>query len=245
VNRLLFLGRALYALALIGLGALCFLGKDFIIGRPPPWPPSFTAAPVLGYVTGAMIVLSSLAIFLRRSGYAAGLVNAALIFFLSVARHLPHFMDDWLNSYKSMALAGGSLIIAASFSDRGSKGFLVLGKVGLSAFFIACGYAHFKFHDFVRDFVPAYIPFHSFFATFTGLCLIAGGVGIWIPAVKKWAALLSGIMVAAWFVLLHIPRFLTDPKNVSDQMGLAESLAIAGIFFVLTVALSSNRESRN
>ena len=103
---------------------------------------------------------------------------------------------------------------------------------------IAGGYAHFKFASFVIDYIPAYIPFHVFWTYFCGICLFAGGIGLLIPPLSKWAALFSGIMLSGWFVLLHIPRFIANMNDASDRMGLFESFTLAGIFFTLAGVLS-------
>ena len=158
---------------------------------------------------------------------------------------MPHFMADWLNAYKSMALFGGVLIVAASFMNdplnaNSRNVFVLTGTVLLTVFFIAAGYAHFKFAGFVKDFIPAYIPFHSFFTYFCGICLIAGGVGLLIPKTRYWAALLTGIMISGWFLLLHIPRFVNNTSDASDRMGLCESFAFAGILFILAAIFSND-----
>jgi len=151
-------------------------------------------------------------------------------------------MTDWLNGLKAIALCGGALIVSVSFtgtdngvrlSDVTQRRLVMLGTASLAAFFIACGYAHFKFAEFVKDFIPAYIPFHAFWAYFCGVCLFAGGIGLLMPKTHRLAALFSGIMVFGWFILLHIPRFLANMNDASDRMGLCESLTIAGMFFVL------------
>ena len=108
------------------------------------------------------------------------------------------------------------------------------GTVCLSIFFISSGYAHFMFAGFVENFIPGYIPLRKFWTYFTALCLFAGGLGILLPATRRWAALLSGLMLAGWFLLLHIPRLAINPGDASDRMGLCESFTLAGIFFVLS-----------
>lgn len=237
-----------------GLGILCFISKDFIVGRPPAWPAGLELNPGLAYISGAILVIAAIAIILTKNSGMAALVIAVLIFLLSILRHIPHFMDDWLNAYKSMALFGGALIIASSFFREDSntitgsrfdgslqKGLVTTGSILLAAFFIACGYAHFKFAAFVKDFIPAYIPFHVFWTYFCGICLLAGGAGLLIPQTRRWAALLSGIMIAGWFILLHLPRFIADTSNVSDRMGLCESFTFIGIFFALAGMFSGKR----
>jgi len=242
MNKLLKIGHNIFAIGMSALGILCFVDKDFIIGRPPAWSPSFSINPAFAYISGAIVILCGFAISLNKKAAAAAFTIGLMILLLSFSRRIPQFMNDWANAYKALALAGGAFIVAASFLNPAQKKtatFLTgFGLVTLSSFFIVCGYAHFKFSGFVNDLIPAFIPFHSFFTYFAAICLFAGGVGILLPFTRKWAAMLSGIMIAGWFLLLHIPRFLADPENVSDRLGVCESFTFVGIFFVLS-ALSS------
>jgi uncharacterized membrane protein YphA (DoxX/SURF4 family) len=233
------------------------VSKDFIFGRPPAWPVGFKINPGLAYISGVIIIIAAIAIILNRKARIAAFLISALIFFFSVLRHLPNFMNDWVNAYKSLALVGGSLIIAASFpvqdvtKDSGFKAderlrevLITIGCILLAAFFIACGYAHFKFADFIESFIPSYIPFHMFWAYFCGICLFAGGIGLLIPQTRRPAALLSGFMILGWFLLLHIPRFIANTNDASDRMGLCESFTLVGIFFVLAGILPGLENKR-
>lgn len=246
MKKLLQPGRTIFAIGIFALGTLCFIFKDFVVGRPPAWPESFNVNPALGYVSGTLLIIAAVAILINKKAGAAALLIAGLILLLSLTRHLPHFMNDWANAYKTMALLGGALIIAASFFNEHHPAvnknlinvLVATGTFLMAVFFIVCGYAHFKYAAFVDTLIPAYIPFHSFWTYFCGICLFAGGAGLLIPLVRKWAALLSGIMVAGWFVLLHIPRFIANTADTSDRLGLCESFIIVGIFFVLTTMFS-------
>lgn len=226
---------------------------DFIIGRPPAWPATFTVNPALGYISTAVLIFAAIAILFKRKAGAAALLIAILILLLSVSRHLPTFMNDWPNAYKTVALFGGTLIIAASFfsdddhitsrlrvNERWQKGMLVAGTISLAVFLIACGYAHIKWAQGVQNLIPGYIPFHLFWTYFCGVCLLAGGAGLLIPQTKSLAALLSGIMILGWFILLHIPLLLANPNDKSDRMGVFESFIFSGILFVLA-AISSKK----
>jgi len=246
MKDLLRSGRLIFCLGLIGLSVLCFIDKDFIVGRPPAGLVGTTGA----YITGGLLLLACLGILFRVKPGICGLLIAVLLLALSVIPHLFRYLDDWPNTYKSMALFGGALIVSHSFLNGNKhypptlgKVFIVVGSLTLAAFFIASGYAHFKFHAFVADFIPSYLPFHEFWAYFCGVCLIAGGVGLLISRINKWAALLCGIMVAGWFLLLHIPRFLNNVTDISDRMGLFESFTFVGIFFVLYSILNRAKAS--
>ena len=246
MSKLILPGRFMYSAGIIALAVICMVSKDFIVGRPPAWPGDFKINPAMAYISGVVLIVAAIGIILNRKARFAAFLISAFIFFFSVLRHLPNFMNDWVNAYKSLALVGGSLIIAASFPvqdvtrDSGFKGderwrevLITIGCILLAAFFIACGYAHFKFVSFLESYIPSYIPFHVFWTYFCGICLFAGGVGLLIPQTRRLAALLSGFMVLGWFLLLHIPRFIANTNDASDRMGLCESFALVGIFFVL------------
>jgi uncharacterized membrane protein YphA (DoxX/SURF4 family) len=96
---------------------------------------------------------------------------------------------------------------------------------------VDCGIAHFQYVEFVKGLIPTFIPFPLFFTYFAGVCLILGGVGLLIPFTRIWAALLSGIQIAGWFILLHIPRAFTIGGD--EWIGVGESLAVAGICFMI------------
>ncbi len=212
------------------------------------------------YIGGMILAIAGIAIIINKKAGTAALVAGIIILVYSFfCRHLPSFFgNSWegilwsINAWKTLALAGGGFIVAASFcqegGDRGytfiSNNTLILtGTVFVSIFFIIGGFSHFKYADFVIGFIPAYIPFHAFWTYFCGIALMAGGIGIHIKPMRRLAALLSGYMVLGWFILLHIPRFIAAPHDASDRMGLFESLAISGIMFVLANLFSKDKQS--
>jgi uncharacterized membrane protein len=239
-------GRMMFALGLIGLAVLGFMTNDLIVGRPPAWPEGFSGKETFSLVLNVLLVAGCVAIIFQRQGAFSALLTAAIIFTFSfLIRYIPAIVKAqpqeilWnINAYKTLALIGGSLIVSVYFlrnnSPRSGKIFLVIGTIFLSIFFIISGFAHFKFADFIIDgLMPSYIPFHPFWTYFCGIALISGGIGIQIYPLRKIAALLVGIMITGWFLLLHIPRFFANVNDPSDQMGVCESFAFAGIMFVL------------
>jgi uncharacterized membrane protein YphA (DoxX/SURF4 family) len=242
-NKVSTAGLIAYVIGMIGLAFLCFVYKDFIVGRPPAW--SWDATPI-GYGIGSFLLICVTGIAMKRYGALNSLFIALTILLLSFLRHLPQFMVDWGNAYKTLALLGGAIILAVHFlkeNDQlvgnlrvGRKTISILlftGTALISSFFLAAGYAHYKFAEFAEMLIPEFIPFRQFWTYFTGVCLIAGGIGILIPPTRTLAALLSGVMVLGWFLLFHIPRFLADVNNTSDRLGLVESFTFVGIFFVM------------
>jgi uncharacterized membrane protein YphA (DoxX/SURF4 family) len=71
-----------------------------------------------------------------------------------------------------------------------------------------------------------------FWTYFAGVALIAGGVGLIVPATTRLAALLSGAMVFVWLLVLHLPRALTI-RDANEATAVFEALAVSGIAFLL------------
>lgn len=240
------IGRVLFAIGFIGMAIIGFNVQDFLVGRPPAWP-SVSMPPgwIIHFSNGVLLIAAILILF-RRMIEAAGLAMALLILFLSLSRHFPVFLRDWTNGYKALAFFGSSFIVAfqlqwASYSLAQARNIpslksdlMKFGILLLAIFFLACGYAHFKFADFVVHFIPDYIPFRSFWAYFCGICLIAAGIGLLVPSARQIAAFLCGMMILSWFFLVHIPRIFCYPGTTAEFMGLFESLAFSGILLVLS-----------
>jgi uncharacterized membrane protein YphA (DoxX/SURF4 family) len=86
--------------------------------------------------------------------------------------------------------------------------------------------------DFVMKLVPEWIPGSRYWAYFTGLALVAGGVGILVPRMSRLAATMVGIMILLWVVLLHIPRAI-GLHSAAETAAIFEALAMSGVAFLL------------
>lgn len=250
---MLHAGRILFAISFIALATQGMIMQDFNFGRPPEWPEGL-ARTALSIAGGMIVIGTGIAVVIRKRAREAALVTGLIIFVLVfLVRNVPDLLSKdlasafWsLNAFKTLALAGGSCIVAVSFWQKDERPklrnwVLWLGIITLAWFFVVCGFAHFKFIDFIRDgFIPAYIPFKTFWAYFTGICLIAGGLGLLIRPVRNLAAVMAGIMILGWFFLLHIPRALAAPADLLEWFGVFESLGFAGICFTLAVIFRRN-----
>jgi uncharacterized membrane protein len=244
---LLRLGQLIFAVSFISLAVQGMIMQDFSFGRPPQWPESIGRT-MWAYVGGFIVIAAGVAVMVRR--YASQLAFAAgIVIFISIflLRNIPDLVSKelasafWsLNAFKTLALAGGCMIVSLSFDPhfaqtRITKFLYWFAVISLAYFLFICGLAHFKFVEFITGgFIPAYIPFKSFWAYFTGICLLAGGVGLFIGHVRRLTAIMCGIMILGWFFLLHIPRMIAAPSDFLEWFGVFESLGFAGIFFVMS-----------
>jgi uncharacterized membrane protein len=227
----------MYLLAIAELALYNFAKGDFAMTRPRPLPEILVGInPAMAYISGALLLISVLAFYLNRYRTAALLTIANLIFWLATSRHFFNLWRDHINGFKTLWLIGGALLIMTSIAayEKHEKKVIWFNIIILFLFFVDCGIAHFQYAEFVQNLIPGFIPFPLFFTYFAGVCLVSGGVGLLIPQTQTYAAMLLGIQIAGWFILLHVPRALMIGGD--EWIGVGESLAVSGICFMICAA---------
>ncbi|HKV07307.1 MAG TPA: hypothetical protein VJ725_04150 [Thermoanaerobaculia bacterium] len=238
------LGRLFFATAIAAFGLQQLVTAGFV-RLVPPWPAWIPGHPFWARLIGVVLLVAGVAIGTGRKVRAAAAVLGGLIFLAFLFLHLPLAATNpgagfmWTNPAKALAMLGGVIILAGALPEDGSGLAWLFGKlrplgpVLLAGFMILGGIQHFVYADFVAKLVPSWIPGTRFWVYFTGVALIAGGVGILLPKTQRLAATLSGIMILLWVVLLHIPRALADLYNAGETSGVFEALALSGVAFIL------------
>jgi len=102
------------------------------------------------------------------------------------------------------------------------------------------GVQHFIYLSFVANFIPAWIPFRTFWACFTGIALIAAAIGIIFRIWKRVAATLLGTMILLWVLLLHTSRIAAQPTDFGEWRGIFQALAMSGCAFALAASVRRN-----
>ncbi len=241
------LGRLFFAVSMVALGIRQLLTGEFV-RLVPPLPAWIPWHPIWPYLVGVVLIAAGVAIAIGRGARWAALVLGAMILFAFLFLHLPQALADplvgflWTNPCKALAMLGGTLLLAESLPPdagrsavlaRGFERLSFLGPLLLAGFLILGRIQHFVYADFVARLVPAWIPASHFWVYFTGMALIAGGVGMLVLRISRLAALMSGLMILLWVVLLHIPRALADLHDIGETSGVFEALAMSGAAFIL------------
>jgi len=224
----------MFMIAIAQLAIYSFVRGDIAMTRPRPLPELLQVVnPVMTYISGTMFLIAVLFFYLKRHRAAALATIANLIFWLVTSRHIFNLWRDHINGLKTLWLISGTILILTTLSNykKQQKKVIWLNLIALVVFFVDCGIAHFGHADFVQSLVPGFIPFPLFFTYFTGATLILGSIGLLIPQTRSIAALLCGMQVLGWFLLLHIPRAITLQGD--EWIGVGESLAISGICFMI------------
>src|SRR5262249_49944055 len=125
----------------------------------------------------------------------------------------------------------------ATGAERGLR--VVQALFGLCA--IAFGAAHFLYLAFTASMIPAFIPFHLFFAAFTGAGHLAAGLSIISGILARLGSVLLPLMFGCFVVLLHIPRVLADPANRIEWTMLCHATALTGAALLIASSIQKAR----
>jgi uncharacterized membrane protein len=244
-NSFYKVGALFYLIGLAELAVLNFFLRDFAMTRPPALPQMLQSInPLAAYVSGVILLFCIVLIFLDKYKIQAVWCIVILILLCAASRHFFGLWRQSVDAFKSLWLIGGAMLLLYNNPNYSKYNTAIAwgNIIVLSIFFFDCGFAHFQYADAVQNLIPAFIPFHLFFTYFAGVCLLAAGIGLLIPPIQKAAALLSGIQIFGWFLLLHIPLAL---RVRGDQwIGIGESLAVAGICFMIYSILASQTKNR-
>jgi hypothetical protein len=144
--------------------------------------------------------------------------------------------------FEGLALGSSALTLAATLSARGRpvqawEGFLdkftESGPYLFGISSIVFGVDHFLILAFIASLVPAWMPWHMFWAYLTGAGFVAAGISIVLRKLDQWGAFWLGTMFLLWFLLLHAPRVLVafrshDPNAPAEWSSAFIALGMCG-----------------
>ncbi len=151
-------------------------------------------------------------------------------------------LGAWTDALKLLALSGGALIVARAFPGNANTGFMnalyktsFLGRYFFGLMLLLFGIDHFLYTEFVKTLVPAWIPGALFWTYVAGIALMGAGLSFITNIKRKPVALLAGIMLFLWLIILHIPRavIMDTLKDPNEIVSVCECLAFSGMAFLL------------
>ena len=245
-ERLTYAGRLFFAAALIFWGVQHFYFGNFVTRAMPAWPEGVPLRAMWPHVVGVVFVLGGAAILVRKFARRAALFIATIVLIGAAVLAVPNAFNDvrlgglWTHAGKAFVIGGGALLVAATFPvETGSptdRVFVAFARAALGSFMMLAGVQHFVWAEFVHTLVPPWMPGGSFWTYFSAIALIAGGVGVILPATTRLAALISGLMIFAWVWMVHAPRALLTVRNANEATALFEAIAFSGIAFLLATS---------
>lgn len=253
MKSIISLSQKAYSISIIGLGIQQLAYGDF---DPNILPQAFSTSPVyhlLAYPWGIIFTLSGIALLFNKKAFEIALISGGAFLALFLFAHLPYllfFSPDrifmWSPAMGGLALAGSSLIMAASYQGSVTssqstffihwlKKLIPFAGIFFSLRLIVFGIDHFVYVKYVSGLVPSWIPGSYFWTYFTGVALIGAGVAIILKVQVKTVGILLGLMILFWCIFLHFPRAIGNPVG---QRGLEltrvfVTLGASGIAFLL------------
>jgi uncharacterized membrane protein len=251
VNNLSKIGRTFFAIAIAGLGLQTIIYRNFPYMLFPPkhsWIPGLA---VITCVFGAFILFTGICIALSKKSRSSSLLLGFVLLLIFCVGFVPYqFMSntymnwgEWENAEKELALAAGAFVIGGCLSGNNENilirflaRLIPFGAIVFSLTIVCFGIDHFLYAADTADYMPAWVPFKTFWVYFAGAALIASGIGIILNIKRSLAATLLGVMIFIWVIILHIPKVIyapTPPEMRGELASAFLALAYSGIAFVI------------
>jgi len=135
----------------------------------------------------------------------------------------------------AVLLAGTALAIPRAKGARGLERMIPLGRVFVAAPLATFGGLHLAAAGGLSQMVPAWVPWHLFWAYFVGLALLVTALSLIWDRFVRWSSLLCAAMLLIFVATIHVPGVMAAPNDrftwivaVRDSSFAAGLLALAG-----------------
>ena len=262
MDMLLKTGRAFYGLCIAIIGVNQLVYADFRTVFIPPWPAWRMEPGVAAYITGGLMIGAGIAMAFKKGGREVALIWAAVLVVILLCWQLPYLLfiqpnelrhfGIWAEASKALAHCGGALVLAGTFSPEDRWGgtwlnpsrLMQIGRICYSITIVEFGIDHWLYAD-VLGLPPPWIPGDKIiWLKFTGVALVAAGVGI---ATKIWirpAAFALSAIIFIWIFTLHIPLAVMNPHghHGNEWASAADALGYSGIALMIGCFYSRSRQ---
>jgi uncharacterized membrane protein YphA (DoxX/SURF4 family) len=127
---------------------------------------------------------------------------------------------------------------------RGFEKLILFGPLFYAAPLAAFGTEHFTLTAAIASIVPAWIPWHQFWAYFVGACFIAAPLSIVTRIQARLSASLLALTFFLFVLLMDVPGWAQNPRDrIALTLALRE-LAFSGGALALAASLSEHSRQR-
>ena len=250
--KLFEFGRAIFAVAMIGMGVQCILRGNVVPQLEPVV--GVTSLPVIGWFTGIVLIAAAVASMVRRTAISGATVLAAVVLLWVVLLHAPALAaapkngSEWTGASETFALGGVALVLFGltrlslawrRIPDALTARCVTIGRILVGVSMLGFGTLHFLYIPYVAVVIPSWIPAHDGFAYATGVAHIAAGLSILTGVLARMAALCAAAMFGSWVLILHVPRALAHVHEANEWMSMLIALAMCGGSLLIAATLSN------
>ncbi len=225
--RIASVGHAVFAAAFVALGILGLVDNKYAA----VWdgiPKGMPGHGALLYFCAIVALICGLGLLWPRTktlaarGLLVYLVVWTLLFKVRFIILHPLVEVAYQTTGENAVIVAGAWVLYAWFAadwDRRWLGFATGGRgvriarvlYGLAM--IAFGLSHFAYLNLTAPLIPVWIPWHVFWAYFTGTAYLVAGVAVISGVLARLAALLSALQMASFLLLVWLPVFLAGRMN--------------------------------
>ncbi|HEV2351169.1 MAG TPA: hypothetical protein VG028_15110 [Terriglobia bacterium] len=127
---------------------------------------------------------------------------------------------------------------------RGFDKLILFGPLFYAAPIAAFGTEHFTITKVIASLVPAWIPWHLFWAYFVGACFIAAGLSLVTGIQTRLAASLLALTFFLFVVLMDAPGWAGHPTNRFALALMLRELSFSGGALALAASLTGRESAR-
>lgn len=228
--RIVSVGQVVFALTMVGVGILGWIRGDFVqIWQPVP--KAFPAREVLIWLCAAISLACGAGLLWRRTAASAArllffyLLLWMVVFKLRFIFLAPTTEGTYQSNGENAVIVAGAWVLyvwLAARWDRRYLGFfssetgLRAARVLYALAMLAFGLSHFFYLDLTAPLVPAWLPWHTGWAYFTGGAYLAAGLAMITGTLAKPAAILSALQIGLLTFLVWPPLMLSGTITASQ-----------------------------
>ncbi len=123
---------------------------------------------------------------------------------------------------------------------RGLDKLILFGPIFYAAPLAAFGTEHFTLTDDIASIVPAWIPWHEFWAYFVGACFIAAALSMVARIQARLAASLLALTFFLFVVLMDVPAWIQSPRDRIAMALVLRELSFSGGALALAASLAQS-----
>ncbi len=127
---------------------------------------------------------------------------------------------------------------------RGFDKLILLGPLFYATPLAAFGTEHFTLTKIIASLVPAWIPWHLFWAYFVGTCFIAAALSLVTKIYTRLAAILLALTFFLFVVLMDAPGWAGHPQNRFAAALMLRELSFSGGALALAASLTGQGRER-
>jgi len=242
LDRVIAFGPFFFGWPLAVFGAQHIVFLSLVVNGVPAWMPGHL---FWALFVGVALIAAALSLTTGIMADKAALLAGVMLFCFVLMIYVPNLVQNpgdlaVTQLLRDLSMSGGALALAGTLAENGrwSK----LGWIAVvGRYFFALGIVDFGVENFVHPqyapvvpepdlLMPAWIPAHMVYASFSGVILVACGVAMLVNFRTRLAGVVAGIAFFALTIFFYLPMEVVHPSiEISGELDqLAQALGMSG-----------------